>query len=183
MSSDMKTAIVENIITMRPAILITVLITLIAYGILMICIRRLRVQGRGNRLARLFVGLGGRSLLHLGLSWVKFAFTVSCLLLIQPAELPQYLFLAVMTVCTLLCGFSLSGILTELAGGGLLLAGMAACSTLLKYLRQIRFETSIFIAYWLLAIFLILCAAAIFFREVTAVSQERKYFDENGETE
>lgn len=183
MSSDMMLGAVENIVTLRPAVLLTVAITLAAYVVMTICIRKLRIQGQGNRLAGLFVGLSGKSMFHLGFGWMKFVFTVSCLLLADPIEIPHYFLLAAMILCTLLCRLNLRDMITEAATGGALIAGLIVCSTLLRYLRQIRFETTIFIAYWLLAIFMILCAAAIFLREVTAVSQERKYFDESGETD
>lgn len=183
MSSGLMISVVDNIVTLRPAVLLTVALTLAAYVVMMISIRKLKIQGRRNRVAGLFVGLGGRSMFHLGFSWMKFAFTVSCIVLIQPLETAHYLILAMMIVLTLLCGPIFKGIVTEVIGGGMLIIGLVACSTLLKYLNQIRFVTSIFAAYWLLAIFLILCAAAIFFREVAVISQERKYFDEDGETE
>lgn len=183
MSSGLMVSVVEKIVILRPAVLVTVVLTLVAYVAMMISIRKLKVQGRRNKVAGLFIGLGGRSLLHLGFCWMKYAFTVSCLVLRQPLEITHYLLLSMMIVFALLCGPSIKGIVNEIIGGGMLMIGLVACSTLLRYLMQIRFVVSIFAAYWLLAIFLILCATAIFFREVTVISQERKYFDENGETE
>lgn len=179
----MSTQLVRQLIVMRPALVTAVAMTLVVYLILLLYIRRLRVQGRGTHLAGLFVGLEGRSALHLGVSWLKFAILTACLLLAQPAQEAHYLLLLALTALALLLGFSLSALLTELVGGGILLAGLVVCSTLLRYLAQIRRDTSILTAYWMLAIFLILCAAAVFLREVAAVSGERKHFDENGDAE
>lgn len=179
----MSVELVRLLIQLRPALLVTVGITLAAYLILLLCIRRLRVQGRGTRLAGLFVGLSGRSALHLGVSWLKFAFLAACLLLAEPMQGIHYLLLLGLTALALLLGLSLSALLTEVIGEGLLLAGAMVCSTLLRYLRQIRWDSAVVAAYWMLAIFLILCAAAVLLRETAAASGERKYFDENGETE
>ena len=179
----MSNELVRLMLQLRPALLVTVGMTLVVYLILQLCIRRLRVQGRGTRLAGLFVGLGGRSSLHLGIAWLKFAFLTACLLLSQPVQEVHYLMLLALTLAALLVGFSLSALLTEIVGGGLLLAGLVVCSTLLQYLLQIRHDDTILVAYWLLTAFLILCAAVVFLREVIAVSGERKYFDENGDTE
>lgn len=183
MSGEISTQVVRLLIWMRPSLVVTVAMTLAMYLILLLCVRRLRVQGRGTRLSGLFVGLGGRSALHLGFSWLKFAFLTACLLLAQPVQTVHYLFLLALTLGALLSGFSLDALATELLGGGLLLAGLAVCSTLLLYLQQIRRDTTVLAAYWMLAALMILCAAAVFLREVAAVSGERKKFDENGETE
>lgn len=179
----MSTELVRQLILLRPALVTAVAITLAVYLILLLCIRRLRVQGRGTRLAGLFVGLEGRSALHLGVSWLKFALFTACLLLARPVREAHYLLLIGLTAAALLMGFSLDALLTEAVGGGLLLAGLVVCSTLLRYLTQIRRDISILAAYWMLAIFLILCAAVVFLREVVAASGERKHFDENGDTE
>lgn len=179
----MSTELVRQLILLRPALVVAVAMTLAVYLILLLCIRRLKVQGRGTRLAGLFVGLEGRGALHLGTAWLKFAFLSACLLLARPVQETHYLLLIALTALALLLGFSLSAVLTEVVGGGLLLAGLVVCSTLQRYLTQIRRDSSILAAYWMLAVFLILCAAVVFLREVAAVSGERKHFDENGDTE
>lgn len=179
----METEIVRLLIHVRPVLLLTLGLTMVFYLFLLLCIRRMRIQGQGTRLAGLFVGLGGRSALHLGCAWLKFAFLTSCLVLAQPAQVLHYLLLFALTAVTLLAGFSVDAILTEVAGEGMLLAGLAVCSTLMNYLRQIRRDDAVLTAYWLLAAFLILCAACVLVREAAAASGERKRFDENGETE
>lgn len=179
----MSTELVRQLILLRPALVASMAITLAVYLILLLCIRRLRVQGQGTRVAGLFVGIEGRGALHLGVSWLKFAFLTACLLLARPAQEVHYLLLIGLSLLALLMGFSPNALLTEAVGGGLLLAGLAVGSTLLRYLTQIRRDASILAAYWMLAVFLILCAAVVFLREVAAVSGERKHFDENGDTE
>ena len=179
----MDNELVRLMLQLRPALLVTVGMTLAVYLILQLCIRRLRIQGQGTRLAGLFVGLEGRSALHLGVSWLKFAFLTACLLLAQPVREIHYLLLLALTAVALLVGFSFNALMTEAVGGGLLAVGLMVCSTLLQYLQQIRIDDTVRAAYWLLTVFLILCAAVVLLREVTAVSGERKYFDENGDTE
>ena len=179
----MTTEIVRYLIVLRPAALAVVGATAVAYLILLLCIRRLKVQGRGTRLAGLFVGLSGRSLFHLSLAWVKFAFFVASLLLARAIQPVHYLLLAALTVLTLLVNVKISSILTEVLGEGGLIAGLAVCATLLRYLNQIRYDRTIYAAYWMLAAFLGLCAAAVFLREVAMISGERNYFDESGEIE
>lgn len=179
----MTTEIVRYLIVLRPAALAVVGATVVAYLILLLCIRRLQVQGRGTRLAGLFVGLGGRSALHLSCAWTKFAFFVVSLLLARTIQPVHYLLLAVLTGVTLLLNVKIASILTEVIGEGGLLVGLMVCSTLLRYLNQIRYDVTIHAAYWMLAAFLSLCAAAVFLREVSMISGERNYFDEAGEVE
>ncbi len=179
----MSTEIVRILIEVRPVLLAVVGMTLVVYAALQLYLRRLRVQGRGTRLGGLFVGLGGRSALHLACAWLKFTFLTACLLLAEPAQVVHYLLLLALALLALLAGFSLDALLTEVVGSGLLLAGLMVCSTLMRYLRQIRQDDAVRAAYWMLAAFLILCAACVLLREAAAASGERKYFDENGETE
>ncbi len=175
--------LVRQMVALRPAVLAAVALTLAAYFGLWLCVRRLRIKGPGAKIAGLFVGLDGRSALHLSFAWAKFALLAACLLLARPVQPVHYLLLAALTLGTLLLWLRPAALVTEAVGGGLLLAGLAVCSTLLNYLRQIRNETAIRAAYWLLAVFLILCAAALLLREIPAVSKERTWFDEKGELE
>lgn len=179
----MTAQITAYLIILRPAALAVVAMTAAAYPVLLLCIRRLQVKGRGTRLAGLFVGLSGRSALHLSCAWVKFAFFLACLLLARTVQPVHYLLLILLTAATLLLNLRLSTALTEVGGEGALLAGLFVCTTLLQYLRQIRYDSVISAAYWMLTGFLALCAAAVLLREVAVISEERNYFDETGETE
>ncbi|NCB63659.1 MAG: hypothetical protein EOM52_08600 [Clostridia bacterium] len=175
--------VVRDLLTLRPVAVLTVILTLGAFLAASLCVRRLRVRGRGTRSAGLFVGLGGRCALLLAFAWVKFAVFSSTLLLGQPARAPHYLLLLCLGAGFLLLLPAWGSLLTEVGGGGLLTIGLALCAAMLDYLRQIRYDASIRAAYWLLAVFLILCAVSVLLREVTAISGVRSYFDEAGESE
>ncbi len=175
--------LLRQLLRLRPAALVVAGMTLCAFLILFLCVRRLEARGKGARLAGLFVGLQGRSALLLALAWVKFCLLCAILLTARSAGLAHYVLLLCLGAGFLLLRPALESLLTEVVGGGLLAAGIALCGGLLEYLRQIRNDGRIRLVYWLLAIFLILCAAGIFLREAGAISGERTYFDETGESE
>ncbi len=179
----MSNEAVRLFMELRGAALAAIGMTLAAYLALLFCIRRLKIEGRGTRLAGLFVGLGGRSLLHLSTAWTKLVYFAAVLLLSQPAKPGHYYLLAACAVVSFVLSFRLGALTVELLSGSLMGAGLWVSSTLLNYLRQIRYDRNIQIAYWILAAFLILCAAAVFLREIIFISSERAYFDENGEIE
>lgn len=169
--------------TLRPSALIVIGLTVLCYLVLVAKVNRLDVRKPGARSVGLFVGLGFGSSVHLGAAWVRTVFYVSTLMLARSAQFVHYLLLALLTV--LACGFSRSwrAPLLELVSGVIMTAGLWVGGSLLAYLQQIRHDRGILIAYWLLAAFLSLCAVAVFVKEITFISEERKYFDENGETE
>ncbi len=179
----MSNEVLRLLIELRAAALVAIGVTLAAYLALLLCIKRLKIEGRGTRLAGLFVGLGGRSLLHLSTAWIKLTYFTAVLLLSQPARPGHYYLLAACTAVSFVLSFRLGALTVELLSGSLMAAGLWVSSTLLNYLRQIRYDRNIQIAYWMLAAFLILCAVAVFLREIIFISSERAYFDENGEIE
>ncbi len=179
----MREAVVNYIVLLRPALLVVVGLTLVLWLVMSLCIRKLKVQGQQTQVAGLFVGLGGRSLIHLSFAWVKWAVYVAFLVLSEPVELVHWMLLGGLAMATLVLAPKLSHLATEVIGGLLMGAGLAVCSTLLQYLRQVRYDVWIHAAYWLLAAFLILASVAVLLREVATISEERKHFDETGETE
>ena len=98
----MTAQITAYLIILRPAALAVVAMTAAAYPVLLLCIRSLQVKGRGTRLAGLFVGLSGRSALHLSCAWVKFAFFAACLLLARTVQPVHYLLLILLTNAVML---------------------------------------------------------------------------------
>ena len=184
MTQETERALTAAVLTLRRPAIIMIAITLVVYAVLLLLIRGLEVEGKGNRLSGLFVGLGGRSLLHLSAAWCKFAFFTAVLTSGQPAEQTNYLLLLALAAVTLLLGVNRAGVwLTEVMSAALRVAGLWVGATLLNYLRQIHYDREIQLSYWALSVFMILCAAAVLLREVTFISGERNYFDENGDIE
>lgn len=179
----MKTELMNAVIALRPAVLGTIALTLVMAVFTALRLRKIDLRGGGSHLATLFVGLGGRSLLHLAAAWVKFAFFTAVLLLAQPAPNGHFWLLGALCALTLVMGCSRKMLVNELLCGGALLAGLLLCRLLLNYLRQIRYDGGIRFVYWLLAVFLIAAAAGLLVREATLISGERNEFDESGETE
>ena len=64
MTQETERALTAAVLTLRRPTIIMIAITLVVYAVLLLLIRGLEVEGKGNRLSGLFVGLGGRSLLH-----------------------------------------------------------------------------------------------------------------------
>ena len=182
MTRELERELTAVVLTMRRPVIIMIAMTLVLYAVVLLLIRGLEVEGKGNRFAGLFVGLNGRSLLHLSFAWSKFAFFSALLAGAQPAEQTGYMLLLLLAAMTLLLGVNrLSVWMTELMSAALYTAGLWVGATLLNYLRQVRFDREILTAYWLLTVFLILSAAVLLLREVAIISDERNYFDENGD--
>ena len=184
MTQELIKALTEAIVKMRRPALIAIGLTLAAYLVMLLVIRGLEVEGRGNRLSGLFVGLGGRSLIHLSTVWLKFAFFTAVLTANQPANQECYILLLALALLAALLSANRLGIwATELISAALSVAGVWTSATLLNYLREISNDREVRAAYWALAAFLILCSAAILLRAIVYISGERNYFDENGEVE
>lgn len=174
----MGSEIVAYMLELRPAALVTVLISLVAFIITSLRLRKLQVKREGMLGVRLLVGLNGRSLIHLAVCWVKFAFFAAALLAAQPVKSVHGLLLGVLLIIALLLGVSLRALINEVLSGAIIAGGLALSRFLLNYLLQIKNDPNIRAAYWLLAAFLIVCAAVIFVRECQTISGERNYFDE-----
>ena len=184
MTPELERALTAELLTLRRPAIIMIGVTAVLYLMLLLLIRGLEAEGKGNRLAGLFVGLNGRSLVHLSFAWCKFAFFAATLLGARPAEQTCYMLLLLLTAMTLLLGINRLGLwTTEFMSAALYTAGLWVGATLLNYLRQVRYDREIHIAYWLLSTFMILCAAVMLLREVGYISGERNYFDENGDVE
>ena len=74
------------------------------------------------------------------------------------------------------------GILEEAGNTVLLLGGLYACGLLLAYMREIRFENSIFAVYVLAGSFMVLYTAYFFLRDIKNISEGRKKIHGNQET-
>ena len=179
----MKTELVNAIIVLRPAALVTIALTLLMVVFVAVRLRALDLRGGGSRLATLFVGLHGRSLLHLSMAWVKFAFFVSVLILAKPAQSGHFALLLILAALMLVTGFNRKMLVNELMYAVLLLLGFTMCRFLLNYLLQIRYDPGIRFVYWLLAISLTAGAMGVLIQETALISKERNYFDESGEIE
>ena len=105
------------------------------------------------------------------------------LLLCRDIGRVHFIALALPSLLVLLLNLSPSALVTELVGSAVLGAGLFVQSYLMKYLQLVRSGADTRIAYWLLAAFLILCAAIMLVREYILISGERNYFNEAGESE
>lgn len=172
----MKAEVMRQILILRDPILFMVAMTIVCYIICMISMRWLRVTGKGGKVMGLFVGLGGKSAVLMGIAWVKFAYLTALLILAETLYQIHYMFyIALLLGLVLRPGLSylLSTILSALLGFGVIVSG-----ALQSYLVQIRFDQGIEIAYWCLTAFLILGGVVLLLREIIVISGERNYFDE-----
>lgn len=179
----MSTELVAFMIELRPAALFAVVLSVLAYVILSVRMRKLDVRCRKSRETALFVGLEGRSLVHLAAAWVKFAFFAGTLLLAKEGTAMHRWMLLVLAAVVFLLHPGVKMLVNEAFSAALTLGGMAVGGVLLRYLREIRSDTGVRAVYWLLAVFLIAAAFAILVREVMVISAERNSFDETGEIE
>ena len=179
----MKTELVADIIKLRPAALLTVALTIAMYLVLLVLLPKIGVRGEKRCFLLGFVGLSGRSLAHLSVSWVRFAFYVSVLVTFSSIGRIQFFALGLLTLIILVLNNSLSGFISEIVGSCILAAGLFVMSYLADYLNLIRSGFDTQIAYRLLSVFLIICAAIILIREYIFISGERTYFNEAGELE
>lgn len=177
------TKLFEKMVIYRTQGLIALGMTVLAFLVGLILIRKLNVRGECNSFAVGLVGIKGRSCLHLSLAWVRFCFYVSFLALAERAGTEQYIVFAILTVGLILMNFSLNNILTEIVGAVVLAVGLFLGSLILGYGNHISSGKEIRVAYILLAVFLAVCAAIILVREYVIISGERRGFDETAETE
>ncbi len=72
-----------------------------------------------------------------------------------------------------LLSFRIRGILEEAGNTLLMLGGLYASGVLLAYMREIRFENSIFAVYVLAGLFMVLYTAYFFLRDIKKISEGR----------
>lgn len=178
----MSTQLVTLLIQLRPAALVTTALTVIAYLVMLLRMGKLTIRCETHRDTALFAGLGGRSLIHMAIVWVKFAFFAAVLLLAHTPVRMEHWLLLLLSVLALLLYPSVYMLVSELTGTVIMQFGLTVGGLLLRYIRQVH-RGGMMAVYWLLAAFLIVAAFAVLIRECIVISGERKYFDETGETE
>ncbi|MFI3238519.1 MAG: hypothetical protein R3Y47_10920 [Lachnospiraceae bacterium] len=176
----MRLEVIKQIIYLRPALLVTMGITVAMYCFFIFYMRGIKTSGKRLKVVGLFMGLEGKSALMLSMSWTRFAYTIAILLLADPIKPVHYLVYFALLVLLFFKPRS-KFILTTLVGGTFMTAGFFMAGILLDYLGQVYHEPGIAVVYWLLSVFLILCAFVSFFEELIIISAERSHFDETGE--
>lgn len=179
----MQTEIIRQLIILRPAVLTVIGVSIVSYLVMLPIVGRITAQGENSRIAGLFIGMGFQSFFHMSAAWIRlvlFSFVMLSAKHVQPIF---YLFIGALTLVACLSCLRMRSILTELFCAAFQVVGFWVGSRLIDYLNQIRYDAGIKAAYWLMAAMLILCAIAVFLKEVVYISAERKHYDANGETE
>lgn len=122
-----------------------------------------------------FIGLSALDLLRTSLFYLRLALLVWCLVSMDVAR-PVY-------IAMLLCFGMILGVLSrrprkileETGNTALLLGGMYAAGLLLAYMREIQFETNIFLVYVLLGSFIVLYSLYFFLRDIKEISSGKKW--------
>lgn len=175
--------LIRELLVLRDVSMFSVFLSLMAFFILIVQMKKLKIQKGSAKGLGIFVGLGGRSLLLLGGAWVKATLFIGMLVLSQYITAMHIVIIFYLAFLIALLKPSLGMMAIQLFSGSMLCAGIMVSNTLLSYLKQIRFEWGLQITYWLLVIFLVIVTLAVFVKEATIISSERKYFDATGETE
>lgn len=179
----MQTEIIRQMIVLRPAVLTTIGVSIIAYLVMLPVVGRITAQGEHSRVAGLFIGMGFQSFLHMSIAWIRFVMFTFVMLSAKHVQPVFYLFLAALTIVGCLSCLKPRSILTELFSFAFQAVAFWVGSRLIDYLNQIRYDPGIKAAYWMLTAMLILCSVAVFLKEIVYISAERKHYDANGETE
>ena len=179
----MRDDIMRGVVALKNPAIWLIVVSVVFYIIITISIQHLDVKSNRFNMARLFVGLEGLSFFHLAFAWMKFALFTILLLLAKPVEIYLYLLIFCFCIGTIATHFKIKDLLIELISSVLCIGGLWIGTTLIDYLNQVKSDFSISASYWMLSGVFILCALAIFVREISIVSSERKNFNENGEIE
>jgi len=173
--------IIDEIIALRIPAIATVVASIVAFGVAMISIRKLSINGTNNRFAGFFVGLKDRSAFHFTFVWVKlmfFIFTL-CFMFFQQAGTGHYLFIVATIVVSAFLAKEKKLIAMETFGGLLSLASVWVCNIFVEYINTIRTDAFVISGYWVVAAFSVLCSIVVFEFEVINISQEKQAYEEN----
>lgn len=179
----MVQGIIEEIITLRKPTLVTIGVTAFLLVLFLILNRNLSISGKYAKVLGLFVGLQDRSALHLTFAWAKFMFFSSTLCVMQYATVGHY---AIIGFLIIVCAFLAKEarlITMEVAGGLLSIISTWVCSVFVDYINNVRSDFYVLAAYWIIALFMILCSAVIFLYEVMSISRERSALETNWDQE
>lgn len=175
--------IIEQIIAIRVPAIATIVFTAVILVVFLIMIRKLDLTGRKAKILGLFVGLNNRSSLHLCFAWTKYIYFASTLCALEYATTGHYLIIGFLVVVSAFLAKEPKLIIMEIVGGLLSIASTWVCSVFVDYINNVRSDLYVLGAYWIIAIFMILCATVVFLYEVMSISGERTLFETNGDKE
>lgn len=171
--------IIKEIIALRGPSIIAIIITAVVLILLLLFIRGFNLSGKYSRVFGLFVGLRGRSALHLCFAWTKYVYFIATLCSMQMASYGHYLIIIFLLIVAAFMGKEFRLILMEIVGGLLCVASVWVCSVFVEYMINVRSDLYVLSAYWVMTVFMILCATVVFLFEVMYISQERESFETN----
>lgn len=179
----MAQPIIEQVIVLRKPAIATIIVTAVALFLCLILMRNLSITGRFSKVLGIFVGLKDRSAFHLTFAWIKYIYFCSTLCIMQYAQGGHYAIIGFfIVVCAFLAKESRL-IIMEIVGGLLSIASTWVCSVFVDYINNIRSDFYVVAAYWIIAVFMILCATVVFLYELMSISREREKFEANWDQE
>lgn len=175
----MVNKIIKEIIALRGPSIIAIIITAVVLILLLLFIRNFNLSGKYSRVFGLFVGLRGRSALHLCFTWTKYVYFIAILCSMQVVSYGHYIIIIFLLLASALMGMDFKLIVIEIVGGLLCVASVWVCSVFAEYMINVRSDLYVLSAYWVVTVFMILCATALFLFEVMYISKERESFETN----
>lgn len=175
--------IIDEIVILRIPTIATIVFTVILLVIFLYIMKDLSVTGKYSKTLGLFVGLKDRSALHLCFAWIKFVFFSATLCAMQYATTGHYLIIGFLIIVSAFLAKEKRLITMEIVGGLLVIASTWVCSVFVDYINNVRSDIYVIGAYWIIAIFMILCSSVVFLYEVMSISRERSAFETNWDKE
>ncbi len=175
--------IILEIINLRKPAIMTIAITALVLIVFLILMKNLSVTGKFGKVLGLFVGLKDRSAFHLTFAWIKYIYFCSILCVMQYASVGHYALLGFFVIVCAFLAKETRLIFMEVVGGLMCIASTWVCSVFVDYINNIRSDFFVIGAYWIIALFMILCSTVIFLYEVMNISKERTSLETNWDQE
>lgn len=171
--------LIDEILLLRKPAIVTISVTAFLFIICLVLMKKISVTGKYNKFLGLFFGLSQRSTLHLTFAWIKFIYFCSILCIMQYASSGYYLIIGFLIIACAFLAKEKKLIAMELIGGLLLITSTWVCSVFVQYFYTVRSDIYVLGAYWIIAIFMMLCSVVILLYEVISISKERTTFEAN----
>lgn len=179
----MVEGIINEIIILRKPAIVTIIITAIILVIFLVMMKGLSISGKYSKVLGIFVGLSDRSAFHLTFAWIKFIFFCSTLCVMQYATVGHYVLIGFFVIVCAFLAKETRLITMEIVGGLMCLASTWVCSVFVDYIQNVRSDFYVVGAYWIIALFMILCSTVVFLYEVMSISRERDKLETNWDQE
>ncbi len=139
-----------------------------------ISLRRFRWDGKSIRLHGFFTDLSERDRIRVSCLYLRLVMVVYAVVTMTVGRPVYPVMLICFGVILGLLGCRVRKIVEEAGNTLLMLGGLYAGGLLLAYMREIRFENSIFAVYVLAGLFMVLYTAYFFLRDIKNISEGRK---------